>query len=271
MIDLHTHSNCSDGALTPLELLSRAQAAGVELFAITDHDTLSAFDTLAPGKRGDLHLVSGIELSSRWRRQGVHLVGLNVDIHSAAMAEAVGEQCHLRLTRFRRILEKLQKAGLQLDDKAILDESGASPGRPHIARYLASSGQVKNEQDAFKRFLGKGKTGDVHQDWPDMPRCIDWIRGAGGSAVLAHPLKYGLTRTKMHELASDFAAAGGQAVEVMSGMQTADQCRAVNQLARNHGLMASVGSDFHDPDFPGSRLGCAALSDADLVPVWSQF
>lgn len=271
MIDLHTHSNCSDGALTPLELLSRAQAAGVELLAITDHDTLAAFDTLAVGQQGSLYLLPGIELSSRWRRQGVHLVGLNVDIKSAAMTEAVNEQCQVRLARFRRILEKLQKVGLQVDEQSILDESGSAPGRPHIARYLAASGQVKSEQDAFKRYLGTGKTGDVHQDWPDMPRCIDWIRGAGGSAVLAHPLKYGLTRTKMHELAAGFAAAGGQAVEVMSGMQTADQCRAVNQLARNHGLMASVGSDFHDPDFPGSRLGCAPLSDADLVPVWSQF
>ena len=144
-------------------------------------------------------------------------------------------------------------------------------GRPQLASYLVETGQVESEQKAFSKYLGQGKPGDVHSHWPDIGSAIDVIRDAGGFAVLAHPVKYRLTRTKLRELLTDFSAAGGTAMEVVCGRQIPSDTRHMSELCREFGLLASVGSDFHGPGAGYCELGQIPQLDADLQPVWELF
>ncbi len=270
-IDLHTHTNCSDGLLSPEELLLAAREKGIELLSITDHDTLAAYRSLPRAIPEDINLLVGIELSSVWRRMNIHVVGLDVDPESEAMLMAEQLQRTARLERFDTIIQRLQKRGLEIDRDALIETSGQCPGRPHIARYLKETGQLKSESQAFERYLGQGKIGDVKEGWPELEKIVGWIKDSGGVAVLAHPLKYGLTRTKLLELVSTFKEAGGQAIEVVSGQQTAQQINSLAGIARRFELLASQGSDFHRPNQPWASLGKVASLPADLKPVWQLF
>jgi predicted metal-dependent phosphoesterase TrpH len=257
--------------LTPDQLLIEASQAGVELFSITDHDTLEAYRNISISVPKGMQLLVGIELSCTWRRQTIHLVGLNVAPESLSMLEAEQTQGLARAQRFEKIIERLKKAGLQIDSNQLIEAAGSCPGRPHIAKYLVETGQVKSETQAFDRYLGQGKIGDVKECWPDLAKAVAWIKNAGGVAVLAHPIKYGLTRTKLLELATDFKEAGGEAIEVISGKQIRDQTIALSDIAKKFDLLGSVGSDFHKPGQPWASLGRTEPLPRGITPVWSVF
>lgn len=271
IVDLHSHSNCSDGQLTPEQLLSSASEAGIDLFSITDHDTLEAYRRIGSDTPEDLRLLVGIELSCTWRKMTIHLVGLNVDPGSSVMGEAEEAQGLARTERFRKIIQRLTKVGLSIDENRLVVEAGQCPGRPHIAKYLFETGQVKSERQAFDKYLGQGKVGDVKECWPHLDKAISWIDEAGGVAILAHPLKYGLTRTKLLELALEFKESGGKALEVVSGQQQQNQTAMLAGIASRLDLLGSVGSDFHRPDQPWARLGKVAPLPKDITPVWTLF
>lgn len=271
LADLHSHTNCSDGQLTPDQLLIAASEAGVELFSITDHDSLQAYREISLEVPLGMELVVGIELSCIWRKLNLHLVGLNLDPDSASMIEAEREQGQARATRFETIIARLQKAGLQIDRGRLTQDAGPCPGRPHIAKYLVETGQLKSESQAFDRYLGQGKIGDVKECWPDMSQAINWIVEAGGVAVLAHPIKYGLTRSKLMELATEFKDLGGQAIEIISGQQNPQHTRLMMQVAERFELLGSTGSDFHKPGQPWASLGRASPLPTGVKPVWSLF
>lgn len=271
IFDLHSHTTFSDGVLTPPELISRAIEKGVSTLAITDHDTLDAYRQ-TPLIQNDIKLVPGIELSTQWLTTGIHVLGLNVDLDSEAINTAALNQSGARLQRARRIGERLEKKGIKdAFDGAMKLSSGGYIGRPHFAQYLINIGKVDSMNAAFKKYMGDGKAGDVKQHWAELAQVIQWIRDANGIAVLAHPLKYKLTRTRLKQLLETFIKAGGQGMEVISGRQLPEQIRDMARLCEQMELLASCGSDFHMPDKPWAELGAFAPLPGNVVPVWDQF
>ncbi|MDQ2069659.1 PHP domain-containing protein [Natronospira bacteriovora] len=247
--DLHTHSTASDGRLAPAELVALAAEAGVRRLALTDHDTLAGLpEARAAAEDHGVELVPGLELSCQWRRQEIHVVGLWVDEQSPILTAALAEQAARREQRAERIAHRLEQNRMPgaLDGARRL-ASGATLTRPHFARWLVETGHVPDMPTAFRRWLGRGKPAAVGFQWPPMSEAIDWIRQAGGVAVLAHPLKYRLTSTKLRALLADFAEAGGQAMEVRSGIMDGDRLRHCLARAEEYDLLASMGSDFHAP------------------------
>ncbi len=268
--DLHTHTSCSDGSLAPAALLAGAQAAGIELLAVTDHDTLAAYATLAPGRHGALRLVSGVELSTRWRRRDIHVVGLNFDLDEPDLARALARQQAARVDRARRIARRLARLGVADALAGAREIAGSAHiGRPHFAEHLVRAGFVRDAAEAFRKYLGAGKPGDVRSDWMPMEEGVALLRGAGGSAVLAHPAKYRMTRTRLGALVAAFADCGGDAMEVVTGHQADAVTGQLAALAMRHGLSASCGSDFHSADQPWAALGRATPLPARCTPVWS--
>ena len=271
LYDLHSHTRCSDGSLEPRELLARAVDKGVDVLAITDHDTLDAYQGLVR-LEGRPELVVGIEFSTQWEATGIHVLGLDVDPGSEAIHAGVRYQTHARLRRARRIGEILGKKGVpDAFAGASALARGSYIGRPHFARHLVNVGKARSIEDAFRRFVGDGKAGDVKQHWADLPQIVQWIRDANGIPVLAHPLKYKLTRTRLKRLLAAFVAAGGQGIEVISGQQNPQQTASLGRLCKELNLLASCGSDFHAPDVRWAELGAFAPLPAGVTPVWERF
>ncbi len=270
IFDLHCHTHFSDGLLSPEALIARAKDRGVAVLAITDHDTIAALGIAQKAALdAGITLISGIEFSSQWGRGGVHIVGLGVDVNSHALIAAVEFQELARKARALAIGDRLSKAGFPGALAGAQEIAGdATLGRPHFAQYLVAVGAVKNINAAFKKYLGAGKPADVKYQWPLMDQVIDWIHAAGGVAVLAHPAKYELTRTKMCALIDSFAAAGGDALEVISGLQPAALTEDLLRIANARSLYASCGSDFHFPDQPWQELGSFGRLPAQAKPIW---
>jgi len=271
IFDLHSHTTMSDGTLSPAELILRAEQMGVDVLAITDHDTLDAYGQV-PANPGNIKLIPGIELSTQWQTTGIHVLGLNFDPGHQAIHAAAKIQSGARLERARRIAEKLEKRGIAgAFDGAMNLSVGSYIGRPHFAQYLVNSGKARSVSAAFKNYMGDGKTGDVRQHWADLRQIIQWIRDADGIAVLAHPLKYKLTRTRLKMLIDEFVHAGGQGIEVVSGQQLPQQTKEMADLCEQRNLLASCGSDFHMPGKPWAELGVFASLPVNVKPVWERF
>lgn len=271
IFDLHCHSYFSDGALSPDELIERAKARNVSVLAITDHDTIAGIEIAHKASEGHgIKIIPGIEFSSQWGRGGVHIVGLGIDVTSPVLRDAIYKQEQARRARSKAIGERLSRAGFPNALQEAQKIAGAGTlGRPHFAQYLVNIGAVKNINAAFKRYLGTGKPADVKYQWPLMDEVIGWIHAAGGVAVLAHPAKYELTRMKMCALIDAFAAAGGDAVEVISGMQPSAVTEDLAKIVEARSLYASCGSDFHAPDQPWQELGSFGNLPVHSRPVWN--
>lgn len=271
IFDLHCHSYFSDGTLSPDEVVERAKARNVSVLAITDHDTIAGIEIAhKAAAANEVTVIPGIEFSSQWGKGGVHIVGLGIDTMSPVLHEAVALQERARRARSEAIGARLARIGFPgaLAEARRIAGAG-SLGRPHFAQYLVNIGAVKNINAAFKKYLGTGKSADVKYQWPGMDQVIDWIHGAGGVAVLAHPAKYELTRMKMCALIDSFAAAGGDAVEVISGIQQAAMTDDLAKITGARGLYASCGSDFHTPDQSWQELGSFGSLPPQCKPVWN--
>lgn len=187
-VDLHTHTSVSDGQLSPSELLHQAEAAGIDILSITDHDSTDAYATLLDFTSPSLTLIKGIEFSTEWKKIGIHIVGLNIQLDNDAILSGINRQRQARQLRAQCIAEKLQALGIEISWEGVKEIAGDGViGRPHFARFLIDSGVVKDMNQAFDRYLGSGKAGDVKQFWAPFEHIIQWIRDAGGTAVLAHP------------------------------------------------------------------------------------
>lgn len=272
-IDLHCHSTASDGALPPEELVRRAVEKGVTHLALTDHDTVAGLDDARSAANAlGLSLIAGTELSCVWRSHTIHIVGLDFDSANPALQSALAQQNENRWSRARTIVDKLARLGVEdLLDKATSKAGGDVPGRPHFARVLVEEGVVKDAAQAFKRYLGTGKAGDVKGFWPELPEVVRWITGAGGIAVLAHPRKYKLTATRLRALVADFRQAGGRGIEVSTSGQSSGDLGFLAELCRRENLLASQGSDFHSPSAPWCELGAIMKMPDGLEPVWHHF
>lgn len=270
--DLHCHSTFSDGELNPFELLALAKERDITHIALTDHDTLAGIDQAkAAAKEHQIELITGLELSASWRGQLVHVVGLNVDPNNEQLAAGIENNQKLRHERAERMIADFLKHGIDLASELENILNGAIPTRPHFAQALINLGHAKDKKQAFKRFLVRGKPGFIPLDWPDISMVGAWIQAANGTAVLAHPMRYNLTRTKLIALIKDMKEAGILAIEVSTPINTDSQIQMLAQLARTEELYASMGSDFHAPDQPWAKLGYAKPLPEGLTPVWQAF
>jgi predicted metal-dependent phosphoesterase TrpH len=275
LVDFHTHTSASDGALDPCDLMARAKAAGVAVLAITDHDTVVGYQAAAAYHRhdtGGTRLVPGIELSCQWSGTTIHILGIGIQCEHPAMRNALLHMATARRERAQAIADRLAARGFDGALEGALTQAGSSQlGRPHFAAWMVEQGHVRDANEAFDRYLGQGKTGDVKAFWPRMAEVVQWIVASGGSPVIAHPLKYRFTGMKLRRLIVDFAAAGGSGIEVVSGRQSRDQVDHLQRLAREYGLQISVGSDFHSDTSYGAGLGVESSHFEGMQGIWERW
>jgi predicted metal-dependent phosphoesterase TrpH len=269
-IDLHTHSNCSDGSLSPAELVTRAAAAGIDVLALTDHDTVAGVPGAARcAESVGLQLVAGVEISASWRGQAIHVLGLWIDPDSAPLRVALDGQAAHRALRMRKICARLSDAGLPgMRLLAAVEANPGLPTRAHLAAAMVAEGIVARTDEAFRRYLKRGRTAHIAAEWPALAVVVGWITAAGGSASLAHPARYALSAGARRRLLTDFAAAGGSAIEVITGGNAAHHVETCAQLATQFGFAATIGSDFHHPEVPWNPLGRLAKLPAGVTPLW---
>ncbi|TNH07333.1 RNase RNM [Testudinibacter sp. TR-2022] len=267
-IDLHCHSNRSDGVLTPTDVVARAAENGIQLLALTDHDTVDGLDEARlAAQQHQITLINGVEISTLWQNRGIHIVGLGFDHQHPAMTALLAQQAELRQKRAEEIGARLEKCGIEQAYAGAKSLAGGEVTRAHYARYLVQIGQVKNETQAFKRYLGQGKPGYVSPQWCDIETANRVIHQAGGVSVCAHPLRYPLTRKWLLRLLSDFQQWGGDAVEVAHSGQSPDQRHNLAKWVDELGLLASAGSDFHYP-CGWIELGKNLWLPTIAKPVW---
>ncbi len=260
-IDLHTHSTASDGDFSPAALVDLAHQNGVTVLALTDHDTLRGnTEALVRANAYSMRFIPGIELSTNWGKTCIHVVGLNVDPENAALKGKCEEIAELRTSRAAKIAHRLEALGIPdtLEDVHAKFPKVENISRAHFARVLLARGIVKNEQQAFDRFLGTEAPAYVPTPWPNLEESLALIKGAGGMAVLAHPMRYKFkSKLSLDVLLEDFVKAGGVGIEVSSGSQSPAYSPICEAMARNYHLYASCGSDFHrvgaDRPYPGSE------------------
>ncbi|MDA1116672.1 MAG: PHP domain-containing protein [Proteobacteria bacterium] len=269
-IDLHCHSNVSDGALAPAEVARRAARAGVTVWSLTDHDQVDGLaEARAAALATGMQFVDGVEISVTWRGSTVHVLGLRIDPQDATLAAGLAAVRGGRIERARAMARELSAAGIEGTFEGALEraENPAMVSRTHFARFLVDIEAVADMRDAFRRFLIPGKPGYVPHQWAELDDAVRWIRAASGHAVLAHPGRYGLSAGAMDALLGEFRQAGGEAIEVVTGSHSPEQYRHFGALAAHHDFAASRGSDFHGPD-EGAEFGSLPPLDPALRPVW---
>lgn len=270
-IDLHCHSNVSDGVLAPADLAARAAANGVHVWALTDHDEVGG--TAAARSAAVAHgmrFIAGVEISITWGGKTVHIVGLDIDETHAALCEGLQSVREGRIRRGRDMAAQLEAAGFPGAFEGALKyaDNPSLLGRTHFARFLVEMGARSTVAEVFQHFLVEGKPGFVPHRWTTLEEAVGWIRAAGGRAVIAHPGRYPFTDLQRDALIEAFVALGGEGVEVITGSHTPDQFDEYSRLARHYGLLASRGSDFHGPAESRVDLGNLPHLPAGLKPVW---
>jgi predicted metal-dependent phosphoesterase TrpH len=275
--DLHSHSTASDGTLSAAALATRAKANGVELWALTDHDELSGLpEARAVATAAGLAFVDGIEISVTFANTTVHILGLGIDPRNDELAAGIAHVRAGREQRARQMGDSLALAGIRgaYEGAIKLAPNPHLVSRTHFGRFLIASGVAPDMHAVFRRYLTEGKPGYVEHRWAKLGEAVRWIRAAGGVAVIAHPGRYKFTPTEEYALFSEFQAHGGEGVEVVTGSHHAGDIDKYTEMALEFGLLASRGSDFHDPD--ESRLDLGLLPgqltlSSRLTPVWSRW
>jgi predicted metal-dependent phosphoesterase TrpH len=270
--DLHCHSVVSDGTLTPEELAARAKANGVQLWALTDHDEIGGqARALAAAKAQGMQYLTGVEISVTFIGHTVHIVGLGFDVDNAALQQGLRATRGGRKQRAMEMSEGLAKVGIKGAYEGALPFVGNPEliSRTHFARFLVESGACKDTNEVFRRFLTEGKPGYVPHRWATLKDAVTWITQAGGVAVIAHPARYKFTPNEEFALFTEFKGHGGQGVEVVTGSHSVAEYISYTATAKEFGLAASRGSDFHSPAESHTELGTLPLLSSELTPVWS--
>jgi len=268
--DLHMHSSASDGILTPRSLVDRVAEAGIDVMALTDHDTTDGVEeAISAGHERGVRVIPGAEISVNWQGALLHILALGVDIHEPILQQGLESQRTRREARAVAIGARLAATGVEgCLEGARGFSSGPSIGRPHFAADLVARGFAKDKATAFRKFLRPGKPGYVSCEWASLEVAIGWIKAAGGRAVIAHPARYRLTASKMGRLCDEFKALGGDGIEVVSGTHSPHDNIMAAGVASRFDLMASQGSDFHDPAQTWLGFGCLPSLPENLTPVW---
>ena len=262
-IDLHTHTYYSDGVLSPTELVQRAVEKGVDILALTDHDTLMGVDeAILAAASHPIRIIPGVEVSCLWREQTIHMIGLNVDTAYQPLREKLDGVLNDRQERAIQITKKLTKFGIPGVEEGLARQVKGVPGRLHFARYLVSRGYASTPGKAFKQYMARGKPGYFKSEWMSLADAARLIRDAGGLPVIAHPRRYDLTMKKITTMFEEFKAEGGEGIEVATTNQNKSDQMLMANLAKQLDLAMSIGSDFHEP-CAYNELGKASF----LVPV----
>jgi predicted metal-dependent phosphoesterase TrpH len=269
--DLHCHSNVSDGTLTPEALAQRASANGVELWSLTDHDELAGqHRARAAAHAAGLPYLCGVEVSVTFADTTVHIVGLGLDPDHEPLRAGLAATRGGRERRAREMADDLARVGIPGAFEGALRYVGNPDliSRTHFARHLVDAGVCATTYEVFHRFLTEGKPGYVPHRWARLGDAVDWIVGAGGVAVIAHPWRYKFNPSAEYALFSEFVEHGGRGVEVVTGNHGPADVVKYGDSALEFGLLASRGSDFHAPD--ESRIDLGQLPDLPgrLTPVW---
>ncbi|MEC5161501.1 MULTISPECIES: 3',5'-nucleoside bisphosphate phosphatase [unclassified Janthinobacterium] len=270
-VDLHCHSNISDGVLAPAAVAAYARKAGVDVWALTDHDEVSGVAAARAAAAGHgMRFVAGVEISITWARETVHIVGLQIDEANPALLRGLASTRSGRDARGRDISAQLAAAGIPDAYEGALRFVGNPDlmSRTHFARYIVECGKCANIPEVFRKYLSEGKPGYVEHRWATLAEAVGWIRGAGGVAVIAHPGRYRFSDTAEGALFDEFKQLGGAAIEVVTGSHSPDQYPQYARLANDYGFLASRGTDFHAPG--ESRVDFAQLPPlpGNVTPVW---
>lgn len=269
--DLHCHSVVSDGTLTPEELAARAAANGVELWALTDHDEIGGQHRAAAAAHAQgMKYLTGTEISITFAGQTVHIVGLGFDADDERMKQGLHQTRGGRGQRAMDMSDSLAAVGIRGAYEGAL-KYVSNPeliSRTHFARFLVETGVCHDTSEVFRKYLTEGKPGFIPHRWATLRDAVSWITDAGGMAVIAHPARYSFSANEEYALFSEFKSHGGQAVEVVTGSHTAAEYVRYADMAREFGLAASRGSDFHSPDESHTDLGTLPYLPGGLTPVW---
>lgn len=271
--DLHAHSTASDGSLTPAQLMHRAHAAGVAVMALTDHDTLDGLaEAAATASEIGLGFVPGVEVSVSWQGITVHVLGLGVDPDCGELQAGLAGLRAFRDWRAEEIGQRLGKAGIPgALEGARRFAGGGLISRTHFAHFLVERGHASDMRGVFRRFLVSGRPGHVAGQWASLAEAVGWIRAAAGQAVIAHPARYPLTRGKLRRLLGEFVEQGGVGLEVVSGSHSRDDYFTMAAHARDFGLLASAGSDYHGPEHPWIELGRLPELPDGCKAIWKDW
>lgn len=263
-IDLHTHTCKSDGSYTPTELVDYAIEKNLAAVAITDHDSIEGLDEAvaheaALRERGlpSVEMIPGIEFSTKYEKQDVHIVGLYISYEREAFQSALGSFVDSRVSRNRKMCENLQGAGIDITyEKLLAMYPDAVITRAHYASYLLEHGYVKSRQDAFARYLGDHTKYFVPREKVTPSQAVDLILKADGVPILAHPPLYHMGNDRLDTLVSSLKADGLMGIEVFYSTYSNQDVRDMQRLAAKYNLLVSGGSDFHGANKPGLDLGC---------------
>ena len=269
--DLHCHSVVSDGTLTPEALAARAKANGVELWALTDHDEIGGqHRALAAARAEGMKYLTGTEISVTFAGKTVHIVGLGFDADDPRIRQGLLQTRGGRGARAMEMSDGLAQVGIQGAYEGALKYVGNPEliSRTHFARFLVDSGVCKDTYEVFRKYLTEGKPGFVPHRWATLGEAVRWITEAGGVAVIAHPARYDFTPNEEYALFTEFKTHGGRAVEVVTGSHSAAEAVQYAGTAKEFGLAASRGSDFHSPDESRTDLGQLPYLSGGLTPVW---
>ncbi|MCH5185389.1 MAG: PHP domain-containing protein [Oscillospiraceae bacterium] len=267
-VDLHTHSTCSDGTLTPSELAAEAKSCGLAAAALTDHDTVNGTDEfIRASERLGIEPVAGVEISAKYRTE-MHIVGLMIDHKSGALVSRLEYLQKNRCERNGRVLELIQKNGMDISLADITGQKDGggleNAGRAHIARALVEKGYASDMQDAFDKYLKKGRPCYIERITFPPRESIELIKNAGGAAVLAHPYYITRDRDELERLLRELAGYGLDGFECMYSDYPPEYRAMCMELADKTGLLKSGGSDFHAKNRPNVKLGYA--SDGERIP-----
>ncbi|MCZ2407769.1 MAG: PHP domain-containing protein [Burkholderiales bacterium] len=269
--DLHCHSVVSDGTLEPEALAQRARANGVDLWSLTDHDEVGGQQRAAAAARAQgMAYLTGVEISVTFAGTTVHIVGLGFDAQDERLVAGLRSTRGGRGERAQEMAGQLAQAGIPGAYEGALRYVGNPEliSRTHFARFLVEAGVCRDTAEVFRKYLVEGKPGFVPHRWATLGDAVRWIREAGGLAVIAHPARYGFSANEEYALFSEFQQHGGQGVEVVTGSHTTAECAVYAGMAREFGLAASRGSDFHSPNESHTDLGKLPPLPGDLPTVW---
>ncbi len=269
--DLHCHSVVSDGTLTPEALAERASAKGVELWALTDHDEIGGQARAASAAKAcGMRYLTGVEISVTFLHQTVHIVGLGFDADNENLQKGLRATRGGRSQRAKDMAKDLERVGIKNAFEGALQYAGNPDlvSRTHFARHLVETGVCKETNEVFRKYLTEGKPGYVEHRWASLKDAVGWITGAGGMAVIAHPARYRFTANEEFALFTEFKGHGGRGVEVVTGSHSAAEYITYADAAKDYGLAASRGSDFHSPLESHTELGTLPYLPGSLTPVW---
>jgi len=270
--DLHNHSTASDGLLTPTQLIELAVRTGTDAIALTDHDNTDGLEEAREAaEHAAIGFVPGVEISVSWGDTVLHVVGLGIDPAAPVLRAGLEAIRSGRMGRAQRIGEALAGLGFEgtLDAALALATNEKLLSRTHFARHLVERGAVKDTQQAFDKYLARGKPAYVSHRWAELEDAVGWICGSGGIAVLAHPGRYDLKPMMREEMLKQFKAHGGRAIEVVTGSHRPEMYSLWQREALEHGFLASRGADYHGPGESPCEPGRLPALHGSLTPVWS--